>query len=652
MMGRIRIPAYFLIVLMVVMATSPVILHGQVPVVKSTERVVIRGKNFFIHKVEKGQTAFSIARAYSVTVEVLHNENPEALYGLKEGQMLKIPVVDVVEKPVREKDPDKYIYHTIVAGETIFALSRMYDVPQSAILEANPGLDPEDIPVGSEIAIPRKEFRSEIVSIAPRQEDYTVHKVLPGETISSISRKYGVSAREIRRINGGTIFIRPGDLVRIPGRHEIGGEQQVIIADTVIAEIDTLEIMPRAVGYTDISNLRGSIDIAVMLPLHLDRNAERVEIDTTLPPSRRIRERPFSWIYPGTVSFLEMYEGILIAADDMRDAGLDVRIHAFDTRANPDVVDEIVESGRLRNMDMIIGPIYSYNLTRVLPYATRYNIPVVSPVPLHDNSLLKENPGLFIVHSSLETEQEIISRTIADYYDNNMVFLYSDTATEGNESMPFRNMIMRELSFRTPVERVNFKQVMYRSRSGFANDTLNRLSHALTPASDNLIILGTEDEAVLHESIMNLHGLLRRNRITVFGYHSIRNLENNIDLNYLFDLGINVFSPVYIDYSHSKTTEFLGKFRSLFGMEPNETSFAWIGYDIVTYFTSGLAMHGRRFIANPGMHNPELLSAKFDFRRESPADGYENWGLFRLRYSGTMELVVISEPQISNGLKY
>ncbi|MBE0674244.1 MAG: LysM peptidoglycan-binding domain-containing protein [Bacteroidales bacterium] len=649
----IRYITLLLIVLPVVTFTTT---SGQVPVSRSTEKVVVRGTSYYIHTVGKGQTSFSIARAYGVTVEILHKENPEALYGLKEGQVLKIPVVDISEKPRPEKDNERFVYHIMAPGETIFALSRRYDVPQSAIIEANPDIDPADIPIGSEIAIPRKEFKAPTVSISPQKEEYTLYKVKQGETMSSISRAFGVPARELRRANGGLIFVRAGETIRIPGRHTIVGDTGVDVSATdtllIIAEADTLSPEPLAVEFTDITTLRGSIDIAVMLPLFLAENRVRQEIDTTVANSRRVRERPFHWIFPSTYSFLEMYEGILLAADKMRDAGLEVRLHTFDTRADSFVVDGIINSGRLRDMDFIIGPIYSYNLLRVSKYAGDYNIPVVSPVPLMNNSVLHDNPSLYVVNSSLQTAQETLARAIAEHFESNIVFIYSDTATVNNESMAFRNMIMRELSYRTDVDRVNFKQVLYKSRSNSPTDTLNRLSHALNPAMKNIIILGTEDESAVSETVMSIHSLIRRHQIVVYAYPSIRNLESNIDLTYFFDLGLSIYSPFRVDYNNQKTLDFLSDFRNTFGYEPVETSFAWLGYDITQYFSSGLAMHGRRFINNPQMHNPELLNARFDFRREGSGDGFENWGLFRLMYTEDMELVVVEDPVGSNGIRY
>jgi LysM repeat protein len=538
----------------------------------------------------------------------------------------------------------------MMAGETIYSLSRQYDVSQTMIIEANPGMDPTDIPIGAELAIPKKEMKSEVVSLAPVvEEEFTLYRVRQGETLSIIARKFGVTSRDIRRANGGILFPRVNDVIKIPGRHSVDDHGDLktdpIAGDTIsmIAEEDIYIPSLKPAGFTDISTMRGRVDIAVMLPLFLAENSVRVDIDSTTSHTRRVRERPFTWILPRSIGFIEMYEGILLAADDLRRSGIDVNVHAFDTRGDLHTVDSIIETDRLRAMDMILGPVFSYNLERVTQYANRYSIPVISPVPLRDNSILKANPGLFVVNSSLRTAQERLAITIAGHYDKNIVFIYTDTATVGNESLEFRDMIMRELSYKTTPDQISLKQVLYKSRSTLATDTLNRLSHALNPLKENIVVLATENEPALSETIMNLHTLTRRYQMTVYGYPMIRSLEDNIEINYFTDLGISFFSPFKVDFSSERVKRFLLKYRATYKTEPAETSFAWIGYDITTYFVSGLGLHGKRFLNDPVMHNPLLLQSRFDFRRNFSTDGFENKGLFRLTYTKDMELVTVDE---------
>ena len=78
--------------LMVLILLIPSYGYSQVVVERSKNKVIISGVPYYLHVVKKGETAYSIARAYGITVEDLTRENPPAVYGLQEGQTLRIPL--------------------------------------------------------------------------------------------------------------------------------------------------------------------------------------------------------------------------------------------------------------------------------------------------------------------------------------------------------------------------------------------------------------------------------------------------------------------------------------------------------------------------------------------------------------------------------
>ena len=86
-----------------------------VPVETSSEQVRIGGQLYYIHLVLKKQTLYSISRHYGVSIDELKKHNPQLAEGLKEGDRLKIPVVNghvfpnytqpVPAQPVEDKNP-------------------------------------------------------------------------------------------------------------------------------------------------------------------------------------------------------------------------------------------------------------------------------------------------------------------------------------------------------------------------------------------------------------------------------------------------------------------------------------------------------------------------------------------------------------------
>ena len=193
-----------------------------------------------------------------------------------------------------------------------------------------------------------------------------------------------------------------------------------------------------------------------------------------------------------------------------------------------------------------------------------------------------------------------------------------------------------------PYEDIKFKEFLFYSRSIFDNDSINRLSHALSEQSKNIVIIASEEAPVISETIMDVHGLSRRFDIKVFGYPVLREIDN-LNPKYLFDLDMMVYSPYWIDYTKDDVKQFNSKFRQKFLTEPLEKSYAWQGYDIAYYFLSGMAMHGKDFIVHPEIHNPELLQTEYDFVRREVRDGFENQKLFMIRYTKDYEVKLVEE---------
>jgi len=109
------------------------------------------------------------------------------------------------------------------------------------------------------------------------------HKVIRGETLSSIARKYGVTLRNLRKENRDIRFPQVGDSLRIPGMKVAmpGVQVSEIEADTLTVPEELPDTPARPSELTPVTGLSGSYDVAVMLPFHLWENSRRYEIDSS-----------------------------------------------------------------------------------------------------------------------------------------------------------------------------------------------------------------------------------------------------------------------------------------------------------------------------------------------------------------------------------
>jgi LysM repeat protein len=633
-------------------------IYSQVVVERSKDKVIISGIPYYIHIVKKGETAYSISKAYCISVEELTKENPPAVYGVNVGQALRIPVTSVTEVlpavplPLKkQRDENKFIYHNLNPGETVYFLSKSYGVSENEIIQSNPGIDINKLSVGAEIAVPRREFMIDRQKFDDQEKKYIYHKVLKGESLSSIAGKYGLTIRELRKENRDLRFPQVGDFIRIPGIITAENQEiEPVTTDTVATIVAEPVIkMDRPAGYTQVKDLQGSFDVAVLLPFYLHDNSLRTEIDSSKSiKGRKIYKeirKPEDWIYPRSLDFVEMYEGILLASDTLRSLGLDINLYPFDIKSDTIEITKLILSGKLAKMDLIIGPVYSHNLSIVAAYAKDLVIPVVSPVPLINNSVLSNNPTLFTASSSLEIAQKALSKKISEYYDHNFVFIHSDSLGVDEDVKRFKNLIFTELSYKLPYEEIKFKEFLFYSRSMFNNDSINRLSHALSEQSKNIVIIASEEAPVISETIMDVHSLSRKFDAKVFGYPAMRDIDN-LDPKYFFDLNIQVFSPYWIDYTKDDVKKFNSDFRQKFLTEPSEKSYAWQGYDITYYFLSGMAMFGKDFVAHTEIHNPDLLQTEYNFVQSEVGNGFENQKLFLIRYTKDYEVKLVEENKL------
>ena len=58
---------------------------------RSEDKIILEGKIYYIHLVGEKETLYGISRAYNVTEKVIASENPDVFAGLRIGMVLKIP---------------------------------------------------------------------------------------------------------------------------------------------------------------------------------------------------------------------------------------------------------------------------------------------------------------------------------------------------------------------------------------------------------------------------------------------------------------------------------------------------------------------------------------------------------------------------------
>ncbi|NPV71050.1 MAG: LysM peptidoglycan-binding domain-containing protein [Firmicutes bacterium] len=140
--------------------------------------------------VARGDTFFSISKRFRVSVGALIQANPGVNpEALLIGQQICIP-------DVRRICPAGYFRYVIKSGDTFRNLAMRFNTTVEAIQAANPGADPYNLQIGQVICIPQPLHRS-------HPPGSTFYVVAPGDTCFFIARRFGTTVEVIIRLNPG-----------------------------------------------------------------------------------------------------------------------------------------------------------------------------------------------------------------------------------------------------------------------------------------------------------------------------------------------------------------------------------------------------------------------------------------------------------------
>ncbi len=148
------------------------------------------GGNFYT--IREGDTLFSLSRRFNISLDDLLEANPGINPDrLMIGQRICVPLGEPVECP---KDTESY---RIRAGDTFYAIARRFDVPLEALIDANPGVNPDALLVGQIICIP-KVTPTPPTGCPSGSRPYTIRS---GDTFFNLARRFNTTIDELIRLN-------------------------------------------------------------------------------------------------------------------------------------------------------------------------------------------------------------------------------------------------------------------------------------------------------------------------------------------------------------------------------------------------------------------------------------------------------------------
>ena len=628
---------YFIQKLIILLFLSGAIIDAQAQtneIIRSNEKIVVAGKFYYLHLVREKQTMFSICKAYGTDIKEVMKINRKKTHSLDLNEILRIPFVQTSQintnTQIQKKEVSNYFYHVIQKGNTLYSLSKQFNQSIENIKADNPEIGENGkLSVGTVIKVQKKDN----TQIADKKQN--TYKVKASDSEADILLKFNIKRRAFRKLNPHVRSfrnIRSGTIVNLPKNAKPINPIQDLANESTTEIGHVTDYNQIFKDYTRDTTVQSKINIALFLPLYAalsdSLNWEYTYQDTLQIMTRKEPETT----YPKSRDFIRLYQGVLLAVEDLKKQGLEINLHVFDTEKNQSTVRQALENLGTQKLDLILGPVYSNTFEVVAEYAQANQIPIISPLS-SKNKQLHNNPFVFQLNTSVQTLcDNIFNHLMSDKENKNIVIVHSKNYKE-----------LEEYKLVSDIEQQLFEDGRYWQYSNLNYSKISfedygnlGLEYLLSKTQENIIVIPSSKPAVVESFLANLKILSKSYPIKLIGFPSWKRYSS-MDPSNLFELNTQILSPYFIDYKSERVSQFVDRFRYEFSCEPNGYSFR--AYDFTLYFSSAIKRYGNQFFDHLSeIRDIELLQSNFNIESVSAWGGFENRGLQMINYTKNFEV--------------
>ncbi len=614
-------------------------------------------QNYRTHKVNQGDTVESIAKQYQVSLSDIYTLNPDAKTKLNLGAILIIPNSKSFSEavPTEIRELIGYETHKVKRKETLYSISKKYNIDINDIKLHNKQLYSENLQKGDEIRIPK--YKTVVSKVNVKDTSIKKYKVQPKEGKWRVAYKFGLTVPELEAINPNMAeVLQPGDEINVPNldvkeekmaeanynyyevlpkegfyrlKVKLGLSQEQLESLNPDLKVSGLKegMVLKVPQYVTVEEVQGSVEnsvlskkslknlktkrIALLLPFRLDR----IDTDSVQEAKDIIKKDRYT-----SVS-LDFYAGAKMALDSAKRLGVSTHLKVFDTENQSSQISRILSDNEFSDYDAVIGPVVATNFDRVALQLKADNIPVISPLMVPSN--LYENVFQTIPSEDF-LKQAMINFVKVDSLRSNVVVI-SDSANRG-------------ISDRIKSEIPNASQVFSKKNSE-GKDAFYVNGSDLSSAyksGKNYVFLETSSAALVLSVVSSMNNMNNRDRELIlvttnksdaFDYEHLSN-------NHLSNLKFH-YPSVNKPFNFDKPNGFVKQYREEYGIDPNK--YVVRGFDLTLDILLRLASADDLFIASSNDIETEYLENKFRYAKKLMG-GYSNESVYILQY--TLELTI------------
>lgn len=158
----------------------------------------IEGKQFILHKIEPKETLYALSRRYQVSLDDILSSNEENKEGYAIDQIGRILYIPLKKSVSAVGVEAPKGRHIVKSGETLYSLSKAYGASVADLKKWNK-LQSNQLALGQELVVTA--YTPKINNPAIASKGKQTHTVGAGETIYGIARKYNVTQKDIENWN-------------------------------------------------------------------------------------------------------------------------------------------------------------------------------------------------------------------------------------------------------------------------------------------------------------------------------------------------------------------------------------------------------------------------------------------------------------------
>lgn len=569
----------------------------------------INGTEYYVYTVQEGEGLFGVARKFEVSLDELKNINSGTENGLKAGQQMFVPIKKDTTKNTNQTSSkaanlrQEYTLHKVENKQTLFAISKKYKVRQEDIIKANPQVS-KGLTEGITLRIPKtnsdKSDRIAEQNIAKAvkktnnsntKSEQKIHIIKEDETLYSISRLYGVNVVDIVRLNPESAKkLSIGSELKIPITNQVGTKKN----NTFTTSKSDAIVKKHSDNYSSEQITANSkvIKIAFLLPFMLDEEKQD----------------------QSEKRFIDFYSGALIAIHKAKLRGISCEVFTFDTGKSEQKITEVLANPELKNVDLIIGPAFSNQISLVTNFAKENKVNTLIPFSskVYD---IENNPYLFQFNPGVDAEFSFCKDLLNTKYLNfNIVFAELPGISSSDEGKIWSDALKKELS----------KKHKTFSKLELSTSDNADFKAVLKKEGKNLVIFNTDKYAYISPFIAPLRSCIEQYDVRLFEQYNWKNQSEKMPSSIYV-------SPFMSKYNSKELGDFNRLYTQLFSNDITIDSprFDLLGYDLSNYFITIIHRYGNKFIDKIGNINiTNGIQSQPRFERISNESGFINQRLY------------------------